>query len=239
MDGLSSVILVQFSILLLAAMVHASLQCDVGSLLLLYHASLGKHIRKKTKSLVSSYILGAALLIFLSISAAAFFILTFTGGTFSVISLTVLAAILFALSIIICFFYYRSKSSTELWLPKKVSRHISSRAKLTNNKIEAFNLGMLTAFAETPFSLILTVLAGNAVLELPTYLQPIGVVVYSFVAILPLFILRFSIRRGSTVVDIQKWRLKNKTFLKYISGISFLTLGLFLLAFKILGEKWV
>ena len=239
MGGLSSVIFVQFSIILLAAIVHASLQCELGTLLLLYHASLGKHIKKTTKILVTNYILGAALLVFLLISSAAFLILTFSNGELPTFMLAILSMILFSLSVIICFFYYRTKRSTELWLPKAISRHITSRAKLTDSKIEAFSLGMLTAFSELPFSLVLVILAGNAILELPTLAQPFAIAAYTFITVLPLFVLRFSIRRGSTVVDIQKWRMKNKTFLKTISGLSFFALAFFLIAFKILGAKWV
>lgn len=45
-------------VIVLAALVHATLQMNLGSLLLLYHESLGKHIKKRTKFLVSNYIFG-------------------------------------------------------------------------------------------------------------------------------------------------------------------------------------
>ena len=96
---------------------------------------------------------------------------------------------------------------------------------------------MLTAFAEMPFSFIPMLLTGNAVAELPFEFQFLSILGYSFIAILPLFILRFFIRRGSTVVDVQKWRVKNKNFLKMISGALFLTLAIFVIAFKILGAR--
>jgi hypothetical protein len=51
----------------------------------------------------------------------------------------------------------------------------------------------------------------------------------------PTIFLRLSIRHGRTVVDAQKWRVKNKNFFKTIAGASFLTLALFLLAFRIMG----
>lgn len=235
MDGLSSSMGVQFGIIALAAIVHASLQLEVGALMLLYHASLGKHIKKKTRNLVSNYILGSALLVVLFLSTIIFLIATFTNGSLSTKSLAILAAVLLMLAISIWLFYYRSRQTTELWLPKSISRYINRRAKLTESNIEAFSLGMLTAFAEMPFSIILMVVAGNSVVLLPFEWQFLSVLGYAFVAILPLFILRVSIRRGNTVVDVQKWRLKNKNFFKVLSGTLFLTLAIFIIAFKVLG----
>ena len=235
MDGLSSSMGVQFGIIALAAIVHASLQLEVGALMLLYHASLGKHIKKKTRNLVSNYILGSALLVVLFLSTIIFLIATFTNGSLSTKSLAILAAVLLMLAISIWLFYYRSRQTTELWLPKSISRYINRRAKLTESNIEAFSLGMLTAFAEMPFSIVLMVVAGNSVVLLPFEWQFLSVLGYAFVAILPLFILRVSIRRGNTVVDVQKWRLKNKNFFKVLSGTLFLTLAIFIIAFKVLG----
>ena len=235
MDGLSSDLGVQFGIIALSAFVHASLQLEVGALMLLYHASLGKHIKKKTKNLVSSYILGSALLVVLFISTIIFLIATFTNGSLSPKSLAILAAVLLMLALSTWLFYYRSRQTTELWLPKSVSRYINKRAKTTESNIEAFSLGMLTAFAEMPFSFVLMVVAGNSVVLLPFEWQFVSVLAYAFITILPLFILRVSIRRGSTVVDVQKWRVKNKNFFKILSGTLFLTLAFFIFAFKVLG----
>ena len=235
MEGLTPVNLIQFGTILLAALVHATLQLGLGALLLLYHASLGKHIKKKTKQLVSNYILGTALLIILTVTAAAFIINAITSSSLSPEVLAILVGILFMLAIIIWFFYYRTRRSTELWLPKSVSRYISNRAKLTESNTEAFSLGMLSSLAEMPFSIILMIIAGNSIIGLPAELQILSIAFYSFITILPLFILRFSIRRGNTVVDIKKWRVKNKEFLKIMTGIGFMTLALFIIGFRILG----
>lgn len=203
--------------------------------MLLYHASLGKHIKKKTRNLVSSYILGSALLVVLFLSTIIFLIATFTNGTLSTKSLMILSAVLLMLALSIWLFYYRSRHTTELWLPKSISRYINRRAKLTESNIEAYSLGMLTAFAEMPFSIVLLIVAGNSIILLPFEWQFLSVLAYAFVSVLPLFILRISIRRGNTVVDVQKWRLKNKNFFRALSGTLFLTLAAFLIAFKVLG----
>jgi hypothetical protein len=59
---------------------------------------------------------------------------------------------------------------------------------------------------------------------------------YTAIALLPLVILRLAVRHGKTVVEIQKWRLKNKNFLKALSGTLFVTLAVFLLAFRIIQK---
>jgi membrane protein implicated in regulation of membrane protease activity len=217
MDGLSSVIPVQFGIILLSAIVHASLQLELGALILLYHASLGKHIKKKTKELASSYVFGAAMLVILFLSTIVFLITTFATSSLSTECIAVFSAVLIMLAVLIWLFYYRGKRTTELWIPKTIARYINKRAKLTESNVEAFSLGMLTAFSEMPFSLILMIVAGNSIMELPLEWQFIVIMGYSFIAVLPLLTLRFFIRRGSTVVDVQKWRVKNKNFLKMIS----------------------
>ena len=235
MEGTLSVILVQIGVIFLAALVHASLQLGLSAMLLLYHASLGKHIRKKTKQLASNYLIGTAVLIVLLLMAACFMIGNFSSGALSIGVLTAVVISMILIAIIIWFFYYRTSRSTELWLPKSVARYINNRAKLTESNTEAFSLGMLATFAEMPFSLVLFVVAGNSILDLPLIWQIVAVLLYAFIAILPLFILRFCIRHGKTVVDVQRWRMKNKNFIKIMSGFLFITLAIFIIAFKIMG----
>lgn len=235
MDGLLSVSPVQFGVILLAGVVHASLQLELGALLLLYHASLGKHIKQKTKDLVSNYILGSAMLVILFVSTIIFLISSVSYTSLSTESIAVLAAVLLMLAVLIWLFYYRSRQTTELWLPKSIARYINKRAKLTDSNIEAFSLGMLTAFSEMPFSFVLMVLAADSIVLMPFEIQFLVVLLYAFISVLPLFILRFFIKRGSTVVDIQKWRMRNRNFFKVLSGTLFLTLAIFVIAFRVLG----
>ena len=225
MEGLFPVLAVQIGIILLSAMTQASLQCATGAMLLLYHESLCKHVKKTTKRLASNYVL----------ASMAFGILTIANGPLSIDFLAIIAAIMTLVSVMVWFFYYRSKQSTQLWLPKSVTQLINQRAKKTDSKVEAFSLGMLTTLAEMPFSFVLVLAAANSVLKLPLLLQCAGILFYATIAILPLSMLRFFIRHGRTVVDIQKWRVKNKDFMKLVSGILLLTLAIFIVAYEIVG----
>lgn len=226
--------IVPFSEVFLAAVVHATLQLQLGTLLLLYHSSIGKHVKKKTKNLVSSYISGIGILVFLILATLIFLFDRYFGKALYVEELVLVSGMLVALAIAVWVFYYRRGKSTELWLPRRVASFIDKRAKETNSNTEAFSLGMLTTFAEMPFTLVLFVVAANSIMKLPFLYQLIAVVMYTVIAIMPPTVLRLAIRKGQTVVDIQRWRVKNKTFFRVISGVGFLVLGFFLFAFEVL-----
>lgn len=225
---------IPMSEVILTAIVHASLQLQLGALLLLYHASLGKHVRKKTKTIVSSYIAGIGTLVFLAVAATCFVFDRYFGKALYPEEMLIVIGMLVALAIVMWTFYYRRGKSTELWLPRSVAKFIDKRAKETNSNTEAFSLGVLTSLAEMPFTLVLFVVAANCVLELPVLWQIIAVAIYTVITIIPPVILRLVVRKGETITNIQRWRVKNKNFLRVISGVGFLILGLFLFAFEVL-----
>ncbi len=227
--------LIPMSEVLLAALVHASLQLQLGSLLLLYHSSLGKHVRRKTKTIVSCYIAGIATLIFLSVAAICFIFDRFFGKALFPEEIIIVVGMLVALAVIVWGFYYKRGKSTELWLPRTIARFIDKRAKETNSNTEAFSLGVLTSLAEMPFTLVLFIVAANSILKLPGLWQIAAVLIYTLIAIIPPILLRMAVRKGETIANIQRWRVKHKTFMRVISGVGFLVLGFFLFAFEVLA----
>lgn len=227
--------LIPFSEVFLAAVIHATLQLQLGALLLLYHASLGKHVRKKTRSLVSSYIAGIGMLVFLAVAAICFILIHVFGTELYAEEILIVVGMLVALAIATWIFYYRRGKSTELWLPRTVARFIDKRAKETNSNTEAFSLGVLTSLAEMPWTLVLFVAAANSIVALDPEYRLLAVVLYTVITVIPPVILRLAIRKGQTVVDIQRWRVKNKTFMRVITGIGFLVLGFFIFTFEVLG----
>lgn len=227
--------IVPFSEVFLAAVVHATLQLQLGTLLLLYHSSVGKHVRKKTRYLVDSYIAGVGTLVFLLLAAMIFLLDRYFEKSLYVEELVIVSGMLVALAIAAWAFYYRRGKSTELWLPRRVALFIDRRAKETNNNTEAFSLGMLTSFAEMPFTLVLLFVAANSIMKLPLLYQIIAVAVYTIITIIPPVVMRLAIRKGQTVVDIQRWRVKHKFFFRILSGVGFLVLGCFLFTFEVLA----
>jgi len=226
---------IPFSEVFLAAVIHATLQLELGALLLLYHASLGKHVRKKTKNLVDSYIAGIGMLVFLAVAAIAFILSHIFGTELYAEEILIVVGMLVALAIAAWAFYYRRGKSTELWLPRTVARFIDKRAKETNSNTEAFSLGVLTSLAEMPWTMVLFVVAANSIIVLPSECQLFAVALYTIITIIPPVVLRIAIRKGQTVVDIQRWRVKHKSFMRVITGVGFLVLGFFIFAFEVLG----
>jgi hypothetical protein len=226
--------LVSVGAVVLAGLVHASLQLGLSALTLLYHESAGRHVRKKTYRLVGSFISGVGIMVLLGLCATCFLITGTFEGTLPLEWVAVFIGVLVALAVAIWTFYYRRGRTTELWLPKVVARFIDGRAKETESDTEAFALGVLTCFAEVPFIFVLMIVAANNVLDMKIEYQILMVVVYTILAILPLLVLRFFVRTGRTAVDIQKWRVRNKTFLRFVSGVGFLVLAGYLIVFRIL-----
>lgn len=226
--------IIPFSEVFLAAVIHATLQLSLGALLLLYHASLGKHVRKKTRFLVDSYISGLGTLVFLSLGTIIFILDRYFGKPLYIEELVIVVCMLVALAIMAWFFYYKRGKSTELWLPRSVARFIDKRAKLTNSNTEAFSLGLLTSLAEMPFTLVLLVVAANSIMVLPAMYQILAVAMYTVITIIPPIVLRLAIRKGQTVVNIQRWRVKHKTFFRLLTGAGFLALAFFLYTFEVL-----
>ncbi len=230
---------VSLGIIFFSALICALFQLSLGTLLLLYHSSLGRFVKKKTKSLASSFISGVCLMSFLLLASSVFLDFALFGSPLPKFVLCVFVGILVALALIIWFLYFRpgklKKDSTELWLPKKISRFINSRARITNDNSEAFSLGLLTVLGELPFTFILFLLSGASILELPESLEVLALVVFAVFSVLPLIILRFAIRKGKTVVEVQRFRVRNKFFFKILTGFCFLILAAFIFAFKFFG----
>ena len=222
-------------VVILSGLVAASLQLPLGTLLLLYHASIGKNVRKKTKKLASSFISGATLMNFLLLGTSIFLVsVLIPTGQLPDIGYIILFGLLIFLGLIAWFFYYKRKGSTELWLPRHLAKFIDARAKTTDNLSEAFSLGLLVPLSEILFTLPLLVLSADAILHLDTIYQALGLVTFTIFSALPLLILRIFIRRGRNVAEVQRWRLKNKSFFRFFTGAGFLVLAAFIFAFVIL-----
>lgn len=218
----------------LAGLAQATLQMNLGGLILLYQASMGKHYRRKTRHLARSYILGTCAICFLAICACGYLIPTIFGARLSVEQLVILVGILMGGALVMWLLYYRKGQNTELWIPRSFAQFIIKRAKNTDDSIEAFSLGTLSSLAELPLSLMLCVVAANAILGLDINYQLPAIAAYIVIVAVPMLCLKFRIRTGSNVIAAQKWRIKNKAFARIISGSSFMALGLFVLAFWVI-----
>jgi len=225
--------LLNTSIVVLAAILQATLQLGLGSLTLLYHESASRNITKKTKRLISSFISGVGLMVILLLGATCFIVDRLLGNPLSQEIFYILIGVLTALAIIMWFFYYRRGHSTELWLPKRFALFTNRRAQSTGSDTEAFSLGIFCTFAELPIAVAPLILATSSILDTTPDYQLIQLALYCLITIAPLLIFRFAIHTGRTAVDVQKWRVRNKTFLRLISAAAFLALAAFIVVFKV------
>ena len=223
------------AIVLLAGLTQASLQLSFGALILLYHASISRHRRGKTRFLAKSYIIGSGIISFLMVGTIAFILSHFFNGQHdATITIMILIGILLASSVIMWKFYFRKGAKTQLWLPRSFANFIQRKTKNTDDVIEAFSLGVLSSFAEMPISLALYVVAAYGILQMNGFWQVIALVAYALLSIMPLLVLKVRLKTGRNVVEVQRWRVENKSFLKYFSCFSFITLAATILSFWVL-----
>ena len=221
--------------IILAGITQASLQLGLGGLVLLYHNSMGKHRRLKTRYLAKSYILGAGTISFLTICTFCFLIGNFFGGSLTTEWLLISIGIFAACGAVMWSLYYRKgQKSTELWLPKAFTRFMQRKMRRTNDGIEAFSLGLLSSFAEMPLSIALYFVSANCILHMSSHLQIIAALGYTIITIVPLAILKFNIKNGRSTIEAQKWRIKNKRFSKVFSGSAFMLLAMFVFAYWVM-----
>ena len=220
-----------FATIALAGFAQATLQLSFGGLILLYHASMGQHRRRKTRHLTTAYILGALVITMRAVSGIAFWISQLAGKALTLEMTLICVGVFIACAAIMWLLYYRRGKNTELWLPRSFSRFIARKAKATDDTIEAFSLGTLSAFAEMPMSIAIFFIAANCILTVSAHLQLVALLAYLLIVALPMLALKFYVRTGNNAVMAQRWRIKNKTFIRFVSSLSFMMLSVFVLTF--------
>lgn len=231
MEGLVDVLVV-----MLASLTNASLQLGTGTLLLLYNESLGRKIHKKTRSVTRGFILGSFLFSVLLISTTMLLILLINSHPLVENGLILLSSLALAMAILVIGLYWRRGKNTMLWIPDFVAKYFRKRAGKVDTPIEGAALGMTTVLSELPFSAVLILIAANSLLNLPQATIILALVGYALVTVIPLIIMKLLIRNGTTLAEIQRWRVKNKTFLRIFAGICYITLAVFIIAFKLLEK---
>jgi len=224
--------LLSIATIILAGIIQASLQLSLGGLVLLYHSSMGRHKRRKTRYLAKSYIWGAIAISFVFVCAGAFLVQNYIPQNAMQLWRVICIGMLVACAAVMLLGYFRDGRGTELWLPKSISRYIARRAKNANDNIEAFSLGMLSAFAELPITLAIYFVVANCIanVEMPL----LAALLYIAIVAVPMTALKISIKSGRNIIAAQKWRIGNKRFVKIFSGSGFVVLALFIMAFWVM-----
>ncbi|MDR1032794.1 MAG: hypothetical protein LBL84_02145 [Candidatus Nomurabacteria bacterium] len=228
-------IFLEFSIIGLAALIHASFQLTIGCMILLFHHSFGgKKTRQRTREFVGSYISGAGLTVFLVLSALSFWLAHSFGWQVPAYLLAIEVGLLASLGVILLLFYYRYGKHTELYLPRGLAKFLTKQIRKTSNNHEAFIFGVAGVLGELPFVIIITLVGASSVVALPEPWRPLAVLLYVIVSILPLLVLSLALRSSRTISEVQHWRVRNKNFLKVVAGLGAIVLAAYLATFRLL-----
>ena len=229
-------ILSSLSIIVLAALIHASFQLSVSMLTLLSgHAIGSQKPTPKVVRLTSSFVLGAGLMTILLLAFLALVFLQFFSGSAPLLMWAVVCGVMIGVGVAVWAFYYRHEKGTSLWVPRAVARYLSNRTKQTSQSAESFALGMMSVIGELLFVIAPLLVSALVLLELPSIWQLVSIIIYAVVSLMPLFSVWVLIGSGHKLSEIQRWREKNKHFLQFAAGAGLIILGAFVYVYQILG----
>lgn len=223
------------SIVIFAALIHASFQLSVSVLTLMSgHAIGAKRSHARLLGLTNGFIFGAGVMTTLLLSTTAFIVSHFFGTIIPSLAWAVVGGLLFGIGISVWVFYYRREKGTVLWLPRLFAGFLSERSKHTKSPGEAFGLGLTSVIAELLFVFGPILISSFALVHLPSNWQLIGVGIYLLVSLLSLLIVGSLIGSGHTLGGIQKWRESNKHFLQFAAGSGLLILSAYVFVEEVL-----
>ena len=220
-------IIASLAIIFLSAFCYSFLALELGDYILLSRSVRGRFPKRKVPMFECSFILGILFAVIILLFLISFLLSLF--GPLPSDFLMYICSFLIVLSFLLLFVYYRRNNSTELWLPRKFSRHLAFLARRISLRRDAFLFGILTITYELPFSLILFVIAVFSMMKLSGFSLVIGFILFLFVTIFPVFLAKSLQKSGFTIAKLQKWRTENNLFFRILSSFSFLVLALFLL----------
>ncbi|MDO4752919.1 MAG: hypothetical protein Q4A36_01620 [Candidatus Saccharibacteria bacterium] len=224
------------TIILLAMVIQAFMQLTPGIFMIFYHHSLGKTSNKKADDRSLSFILGAEIciaIIFLAIYIIVSFFVNekdFPSNIF----LWIMFGIFLLEAIITFFFYFRprskkiakSKNTTILFIPRHITENLIYHAEQTKNRSDTIVLGMVACVFELIFTLPLYIISSVAIFNISINVGFVFIVAYIIIATIPLFTIRTLFRTGHNLAEIQRSRVRKKTFFRLVISISFLLLAI-------------
>jgi len=134
--------------------------------------------------------------------------------------------------------YFRKGRGTRLWLPRDFAEYLTNRASHTKNTVEAFALGLITAIAELPFTLVI-ILMVSLTLVSTLYVDSYALIIalYSIAVCLPLIAVGALAAGGHRLSTIQRWRESSKVFLQYAAGVGLIAAAVYALAYFVIIKE--
>lgn len=227
------------AIILLAAAVHASFGLSISMLTVMSGHALGKRTAaRRVLRLSSAFALGVMTMIMLMVSLLALVVANFLPKETPQIIWSGVCGLMVGLGVAVWAFYYRHREQgTVLWLPRSLAGYLSVRSRATKQPAEAFGLGLSSVFAELLFTAAPMLLTALLLVRLDAPLQIVGLIGYSLLASLPLFIITMLVGGGHSLSKIQRWREQNKRFLQFAAGSALIILGMMLYVDTVLSHS--
>lgn len=223
--------LTAFSVIALAALIHASFQLGVSMITLLSGHAIGKKIAaKRTLRLVGAFLAGTLIMTALIVSSLSYTASVFFGHSVTPMVWGTLASAMIIIGLVVWVFYYRRGPGTLLWVPRGLAKLLSKRIHATQMSAEAFSLGLTSVFTELLFIITPAIAAAFAIIALPTDLQLAGVATYVVLASLSMLGVAAFIGSGHNISRLQRWREANKRFLQFAGGSALIILAFYLYA---------
>lgn len=232
-------VFVSVGIIVLAMLTIASLQLIPSVFILFHHYALGKYSKKKASIMATFFILGtetvSACLFLSSYYLVNFFFLNHTRPEESIfVWLGIILLII--LSFVSLLFYFKpEKQSTRLYIPNTFANTLAHNAKTAKNNSDAFILGALSNTCELLFTFPLYILTAIEITEMQgEYLaNDLLTLLYIISPTIPLLFIKFRFTSGHNLAEIQRNRIKDKPFVKFILSISYLTTAVLLICFRV------
>ena len=221
--------LTAFSVIALAALIHASFQLGVSMITLLSGHAIGKKLAaKRTLRLVGAFLAGTLIMTALIVSTLSYTASVFFGHSATPMAWGTLASAMIIIGLVVWVFYYRRGPGTLLWVPRGLAKLLSKRIHATQMSAEAFRLGLTSVCMELLFIITPAVAAAFAIIALPTDLQLAGVATYVVLASLSMLGVAAFIGSGHNISRLQRWREANKRFLQFAGGSALIVLAFYL-----------
>lgn len=226
-------ILTSLGIVVCAVLIVALMQLIPSIFLLFSHYTSGKYSKNKASDLVLFFTLGVESMTVLMI-AVIYFVL---NALFSHLSINnniwawVWSGILIALAILYFVFYFGKSDGTRLFISRKCAKNFQHKITTVKKRSDAFVLGLVSVIPETVFTLpVYVVLILKIMLVGENPFARAGLIILAvLIVLLPLAVIRVVLDSGRNLADVQKYRVKNKTFLKFVVGILYIILAILII----------
>lgn len=222
---------INLPILVGAAVIDSINPCAFGVLIFLL-AYIGKAVRDKSKILLHGFVyLFAVFVTYLGAGLLLLPIIQTVTRSFSVYAYFVIAAIiaLAGLLEIKDFFWYGKWFSLSI-LPGSAQRIKTYTSKITGKFTTTFFLGVFVAFVELPCTgavyLAVLALMSTAGVSLPNIAL---LILYNLIFVLPLAVIVLLFHYGVGTRAFEKWRRKNKGYMRLITGLLLLGLAIWMI----------